>query len=182
MPLVQEMLFKIFFLSGALGALLFSGAEPFTQFLKEDIMGNIHYMWSYTKFGPVVEEEMLFREKVFGRTHNGQKPITIAHLWAFGSGELKNRRNMGKTAARDPGFPERGFNLLILQVMYRQIPYIRQLHTSAIFVVYSVISRNLECAEEWPWEFFNESVNTARKGWSCQNEAQTVKYSIFNFR
>ena len=55
---------------------------------------------------------------------------------------------MGKTAARDPGFPERGFNLLILQVMYRQIPYIRQLHTSAIFVVYSVISRNLECAEE----------------------------------
>ena len=44
-----------------------------------------------------------------------------------------------------------------------------------MFVVYSVISQNLECEREWPWEFFNGSVNTARKSWSCQNEAQTVK-------
>ena len=37
----EEMSFKRF-LSGALAALLFSGAEPFVQFLKEGIMGNIH--------------------------------------------------------------------------------------------------------------------------------------------
>ena len=30
------------FLSGALATLLFSGAEPFMQFLKEGFMGNIH--------------------------------------------------------------------------------------------------------------------------------------------
>ena len=38
------------------------------------------------KFGPVVQEEMSFKEKVYGRTHdgrttdNGQRPITIAHI------------------------------------------------------------------------------------------------------
>ena len=33
---------------------------------------------------------MLFKEKVYGRgTHNGQRPITIAHL--EGSGELETR-------------------------------------------------------------------------------------------
>ena len=31
-PVVQEMSFKSFFLSGALAALLFSGVEPFVQF------------------------------------------------------------------------------------------------------------------------------------------------------
>ena len=61
-------------------------------------------------------------------------------------------------------------------------PTCARVHTFAMFVVYSVISRNLECAREWPWKFFNGSVNTVRKSWSCQNEAQTVKYSIFNFR
>ena len=48
------------FLSGALAALLFSGADPFMQMLKEGIMG------SYMKFGPVVQE-MSFKEKVYGR-------------------------------------------------------------------------------------------------------------------
>ena len=60
----------------------------------------------------------------------------------------------------------------------RPIPYIRPLHTSAMVVVYSVISRNLECARQRPWEFFNGSVNTARKSLSCQNEAQTVLLHI----
>ena len=33
---------------------------------------------------------MSFKEKAYGRTHNGQRSITIAHLeQAFGSGELK---------------------------------------------------------------------------------------------
>ena len=33
------------------------------------------------KFGPVVQEEMLFKEKVSGRgMHAGQRPITIPHL------------------------------------------------------------------------------------------------------
>ena len=38
-------------------------------------MGNIH-----VKFGPVVQEKMLIKENVYRRTHNGQRPITIAHL------------------------------------------------------------------------------------------------------
>ena len=42
-------------------------------------------MWSYMKFRPVVQEEMSFKEKVYarqtnGRTDDGQRPITIAHL------------------------------------------------------------------------------------------------------
>ena len=32
------------------------------------------------KFGPVVQEEMSFKEKVYGLTHDGQRMITIAHL------------------------------------------------------------------------------------------------------
>ena len=39
--MVQEMLFKRF-LTGALMALLFSGAEPLNAILKEGIIGNIH--------------------------------------------------------------------------------------------------------------------------------------------
>ena len=42
-------------------------------------------MWSYLKFGPVVQKEMSLKEKVYarrtdGRTDDGQRPITIAHL------------------------------------------------------------------------------------------------------
>ena len=40
-PLIRRCHLKDF-LSGALAALLLSGAEPFVQFLKEGIMGNIH--------------------------------------------------------------------------------------------------------------------------------------------
>ena len=43
-------------------------------------------MSSDMKFGPVVQEEMLFEENVYGptaadgRTDDGQRPITIAHI------------------------------------------------------------------------------------------------------
>ena len=38
-------------------------------------------MLSYMKLGPVVKEEMSFKETVNGRTaEDGQRPITIAHL------------------------------------------------------------------------------------------------------
>ena len=80
---------KIYFLSGALADLLFSRAEPFVQcgssggppdqwsrtiyaILKEGIMGTIHV--KLYEFGPVVQEEMLFKEKVSGRgMHARQK-------------------------------------------------------------------------------------------------------------
>ena len=41
-------------------------SSPIYAILKEGIMGNIHV--SYMKFGPVVQKEMLFKEKVYGRT------------------------------------------------------------------------------------------------------------------
>ena len=37
-------------------------------------------MGSYFRFGPVVQGEMSFTEKVYQRTDDGQRPITIAHL------------------------------------------------------------------------------------------------------
>ena len=37
-------------------------------------------MRSYMKLGPVVQEEMSFKEKVNGRTDDGQRPTTIAQL------------------------------------------------------------------------------------------------------
>ena len=51
--------------SGALTARLFSGAEPFMQFLKESCMANFHV--KLHEIGPVVQEDMLFKEKVYGR-------------------------------------------------------------------------------------------------------------------
>ena len=48
------------FLSGALLALLFSGAKPFMQFWKRESSGT--FMWSSMKFGPVVQAEMSFKE------------------------------------------------------------------------------------------------------------------------
>ena len=30
------------------------------------------FMWSYMEFGPVVQEDMSFKEKVYGRTHDGR--------------------------------------------------------------------------------------------------------------
>ena len=44
------------FLSGALAAHLFGKVEPFMQFWKRASWGT--FMWSYMKFGPVVQEEM----------------------------------------------------------------------------------------------------------------------------
>ena len=32
------------------------------------------------KLGPVVQEEMSFKAKVYGRMNDGQRPITIPHL------------------------------------------------------------------------------------------------------
>ena len=48
------------FLSGSLAALLFSGAKPFMQFWKRASLGK--FMWSYMKFRPVVQEEMLLKD------------------------------------------------------------------------------------------------------------------------
>ena len=50
------------FLSGALAALLFGGAKLFMQFLKRASWET--FMWSYMKFRPVVQKEMLFKENV----------------------------------------------------------------------------------------------------------------------
>ena len=71
------------FLSGALAAVVFSGAEPFTQFWKKTLWGT--FIWSYMKFGLVVQEEMSFKEKGNGRTKTNHNTSP----WAFGSGELK---------------------------------------------------------------------------------------------
>ena len=80
------------FLSRALAALLFGGAETFMQFWKKASWGL--FMWSYLKFGPVVQEQMLFKEKNYGlRTPAGSrtKLITIAHLEPMAQGELKTK-------------------------------------------------------------------------------------------
>ena len=37
-------------------------------------------MRSYFQFGSVVQEEMSFIEKVYARTADGRRPITVAHL------------------------------------------------------------------------------------------------------
>ena len=36
----------------------------------------------YKKLGPVAQKEMSFKEKVYGQTHDGQRPIIIAHIEA----------------------------------------------------------------------------------------------------
>ena len=54
------------FLSGVLAALLFSGAEPLMQFWKRASWGA--FVLSYFKFGPVVQEEILLKEKSLGTT------------------------------------------------------------------------------------------------------------------
>ena len=41
------------------------------------------------KLGPVVQE-MLFKEQVYGRMDDGQRPITIAHLEPSAQVSLKN--------------------------------------------------------------------------------------------
>ena len=53
--------------------LIWSSGNPFVQWsktiyaiLKEGMMGNIYVC--YMKLGPVIQEEMLFKEKVYGRT------------------------------------------------------------------------------------------------------------------
>ena len=66
------------FLSGTLAALLFGEAEPFMQFFKKKAPW-VTFMLKYMNFGSVVQE-MLFKEKVDGRTDEGQRPITIAHF------------------------------------------------------------------------------------------------------
>ena len=57
-----------YFLSGALAALVFSGAEPLCNFERG-------HHGEHTKFGPVVQEEMSLKEKVYGRwkTHDGRR-------------------------------------------------------------------------------------------------------------
>ena len=73
--------------------LIWSSGSPSVQWsgtnyaiLKEGIMGNIHL--SCMKFGSVVQEEMSFKEKVYGRrkTDDGRttdaerRVITIPHI------------------------------------------------------------------------------------------------------
>ena len=53
------------FLSRALAAHLFSGAESFVQFWYRLSWGTI--LRNYFEFGSVVQEEMLFKEKVYKR-------------------------------------------------------------------------------------------------------------------
>ena len=86
-----------YFLSGTLAALLFGGAKPFMQFWKRASWGT--FMRSFMKFGPVVQEEMSFKEKVYGRwkmddqrrTHDACQTKTNHNTspWAFRLGELK---------------------------------------------------------------------------------------------
>ena len=49
------------------------------------------------KFGQVVQKEMSLKEKVYGRTHNGQRPITIAHLDPSAKKFILNKQQMTKT-------------------------------------------------------------------------------------
>ena len=79
-------------LSRALESLLFCGAEPFVQFLVEDIKSNNSV--KLFKFGPVVQEQMLF--------------IDISYLelwWPFCSAKRNNMClcNFGR------GYPEEQF-------------------------------------------------------------------------
>ena len=77
------------FLSAALAALMFSGADSFMQFWKRASWGT--FMWSYMKFRPVVQE-MSFKERFYGlrKTDEGwTKTDHNTSPWAFGSGGLK---------------------------------------------------------------------------------------------
>ena len=74
-PLVQEMLFKDFLSRALLGPHV-QQSRTICAILVEDIMGSIHM--KYSKFEPVVQVEMSFKEKVYGRTTD--KLIKIAHL------------------------------------------------------------------------------------------------------
>ena len=78
------------FLSGALAALMFGGVEPSMQFWKKVSWET--FMWSYMKFGQVVQEEMSFKERFTGGlTDRGwTKNDHNSSPWAFGSGELKS--------------------------------------------------------------------------------------------
>ena len=71
-------------LSGALVALLFGGAKLFIQFWKRASWET--FMWSYMKLGPVVQKEMLFKEKVYGRTTDKdwsqQLTLSLRLTWA----------------------------------------------------------------------------------------------------
>ena len=49
-----------------LAALMFSRAETFGQFWLRALWGT--FVWNYFKFGPVVQEEMLLKEKVYTQT------------------------------------------------------------------------------------------------------------------
>ena len=92
----EEMLFKSF-LSGALPALLFYGAKPFMQFLKSASWGT--FMWSYMKFGPVVQEEMSFKD------------ISYLELWLpFCSVKRNDFCNFGR------GYQEEQFCEIILNL------------------------------------------------------------------
>ena len=47
------------------------------------------FLWSYLKLGPVIQEEMLFKENKYWWTDGWTKTDHNSWPWAFGSGELK---------------------------------------------------------------------------------------------
>ena len=69
------------FLFGALTALLFCGAKPFMQFWKVASWGT--FMWSYMKFGPVVQEEMLFKDISYLEFWQPLCSVDLNHLCNF---------------------------------------------------------------------------------------------------
>ena len=73
-----------YFLSGALAALVFSGAKPFMQFWKKASWGT--FMWSYMEFGPEVQEEMSFKDISYLELWWPFCSVEQNHLCDFGRG------------------------------------------------------------------------------------------------
>ena len=71
-----------YFLSGALVAPLFDGAEPFMQFWKRASWGT--FMWSYMKFGPVVQKAMSFKGFSYLELWQSLCSVDWNHLWNIG--------------------------------------------------------------------------------------------------
>ena len=68
----------IYFLSGALASFLFGGAKTIYAILVEGIMGNLHV--KVFKIWTIVQEEMLFKEKVNRWMEDRRRPIQYLTL------------------------------------------------------------------------------------------------------
>ena len=93
--MVQEMSFKRFLIWSYEGPPV-QWSKTIYAILKEGIMWNIHV--KLYEIGPVVQEEMSFKEKVYGRRmiEDGCTTKTDHNTspWAFGSGELKSSHSI----------------------------------------------------------------------------------------